>query len=239
MALIERLSWDSTFFGFPVGKLNAETLSRAQLEQVEDKVRELGIRCLYWDAGCGDYESAQAAAASSFVPIEVRVLLSLKDGHEFEQQPQDLSPIEDASARDLPQLVSIAEELSEHSRFRLDPNFPADAGKRLYRVWIEKSLGGYADRIVIARRDNRAVGFVTCRFEDGTGKLELVAVANDQCGQGYGAALVHEACNGLREQGVQRIDVVTQGHNVAAQRFYQGCGFRTFKVSTLYHAWFE
>ena len=93
MALIERLSWDSTFFGFPVGKLNAETLSRAQLEQVEDKVRELGIRCLYWDAGCGDYESAQAAAASSFVPIEVRVFLSLKDGHEFEQQPQDLSPI--------------------------------------------------------------------------------------------------------------------------------------------------
>ena len=239
MALVERLEWDSAFFGFPVGRLKEKSLSSQQLEQVEDEARELGMRCLYWEAAASNYESALAAAAGRFVPVELRVILSLNDWDALEREAEELTSIGDSAAEDLPQLVSIAEELSEHSRFRLDPNFPQGSAKRLYRVWIEKSLDGYADRIVVARRENRAVGFVTCRLDDGTGKLELVAVANNARGRGYGAAMVHEACRGLRQQGAERIEAATQGHNVAAQRFYQQCGFRTSRVSMVYHAWFE
>jgi ribosomal protein S18 acetylase RimI-like enzyme len=39
--------------------------------------------------------------------------------------------------------------------------------------------------------------------------------------------------------GVQRVSVVTQGRNVAAQKLYQSCGFTTCSVQLWYHWWLE
>jgi ribosomal protein S18 acetylase RimI-like enzyme len=38
-------------------------------------------------------------------------------------------------------------------------------------------------------------------------------------------------------QGLQRAQVVTQGRNIAAQRLYQKCGFRTGEIALWYHRW--
>jgi RimJ/RimL family protein N-acetyltransferase len=47
-----------------------------------------------------------------------------------------------------------------------------------------------------------------------------------------------EALQWFADQGMDSMEVVTQGRNVAAQRLYQKCGFATKEVQLWYHHWF-
>jgi len=42
----------------------------------------------------------------------------------------------------------------------------------------------------------------------------------------------------LARQQIDKVSVVTQGHNLAAQRLYQRCGFLTHSIKFYYHKWF-
>jgi len=57
--------------------------------------------------------------------------------------------------------------------------------------------------------------------------------------QGFGQALLGAAVEWFSEQGVRKIEVATQGHNVSGQRIYQRNGFLTRSVEIWYHRWFR
>jgi dTDP-4-amino-4,6-dideoxy-D-galactose acyltransferase len=79
---------------------------------------------------------------------------------------------------------------------------------------------------------------VTClRGDAGTGSIGLVGVAEAARGRGLGGRLVAAALGWFAGQGVERVEVVTQGRNVAAQRLYQAHGFRTRRVEVSFHRW--
>jgi ribosomal protein S18 acetylase RimI-like enzyme len=71
-----------------------------------------------------------------------------------------------------------------------------------------------------------------------TGRIGLAAVDRGQHGQGIGRAMIDHALPWFSERHVQEIDVITQGRNVAAHRFYQSAGFLTKTVECWYHKWF-
>jgi dTDP-4-amino-4,6-dideoxy-D-galactose acyltransferase len=51
--------------------------------------------------------------------------------------------------------------------------------------------------------------------------------------------LVDQALAWFAQQKVTRVQVVTQGRNILAQRMYQRSGFVTHTVKLWYHRWFE
>jgi GNAT superfamily N-acetyltransferase len=65
----------------------------------------------------------------------------------------------------------------------------------------------------------------------------LMAVAEKAHGQGFGHDLVKASLWWFANQGATRVRVATQGRNIAAQRLYQACGFRTCAVHLWYHWW--
>jgi ribosomal protein S18 acetylase RimI-like enzyme len=173
---------------------------------------------------------------------DVRVTLerSLGNGVNAAAFCESLTPYVPA---DLDDLRAIARAGHCDTRFYRDRNFPPEMCNRLYETWIEKSCQGQADAVFVARLTGRAVGYVTCHLETNsdvaTGSIGLVGVALTAQRKGFGQALIETALCWFGEHGVERVTVVTQGHNVAAQRLYQRCGFATCDVRFWFHRWFR
>jgi dTDP-4-amino-4,6-dideoxy-D-galactose acyltransferase len=110
----------------------------------------------------------------------------------------------------------------------------------LYAVWIEQSVKGYADFVLVAELDGQPAGFVTCHLKPGEiGDIGLIAVDAACQGRGLGQQLVTSALRAFSDRGPRIVTVVTQGRNIRSQRLYQKCGFVIRRVDLWYHKWFN
>jgi ribosomal protein S18 acetylase RimI-like enzyme len=69
------------------------------------------------------------------------------------------------------------------------------------------------------------------------GSRAAIGVGPAARGHGVGTALVEALLSWAGSRGAERVTVVTQGRNVAAQRLYQRCGFLTRSIHLWYHHW--
>lgn len=111
----------------------------------------------------------------------------------------------------------------------------------MYEIWVEKSLSGYARAVLVTGEPGHPEGFVTCNtsMPEAIGKIGLVGVSRTDRGRGVGKALILESLHWFARQGMESVEVVTQGRNIPGQRLYQKCGFITKEVRFWYHRWFE
>ena len=105
-------------------------------------------------------------------------------------------------------------------------------------TWIERSCTGYADAVLVAERDGRPAGYITCDLSHSYGQIGLLGVGEAWQGQHIGPALINGALHWFGERGIEWVQVVTQGRNIRAQRAYQRCGFVSAQMQLWYHRWF-
>jgi dTDP-4-amino-4,6-dideoxy-D-galactose acyltransferase len=196
------------------------------------------IDCLYFLADAGDELTVPLAEQNGFNLVDVRVTLQLN----LQKRPSAgvKLPLEIrvASRSDRAALVAIARVSHRDTRFHYDRHFARERCDDLYATWIEQSCDGYADIVLVADRDGQAVGYVTGHLrEQGVGQIGLFAVSSEYQGQGVGRALAEACLNWFDERGMKTGLVVTQGRNIAAQKLYQACGFRTDALNLWYHYW--
>lgn len=85
--------------------------------------------------------------------------------------------------------------------------------------------------ILVAKKDHQIVGMVNLLFTISTALGERVALLEDMVvfpdarGQGVGSQLLSEAIAFARQQGCQRITLLTDHDNLTAQDFYAKQGF--------------
>jgi len=141
-----------------------------------------------------------------------------------------------ARASDGPALEELARASTMPSRFFADPGFPRERCRELYAAFVRRGLADPA-RVTLAAP--AAAGAIVCHRDEpaGVGTIELVAVAPALQGQGVGRALVAAALADFAKAGLGTAVVVTQAVNVAAQRLYQGAGFRTRHAGVWLHCW--
>ena len=228
--------WDSEFFGFSIARVDGQP-DPAQLARL---AQEAGVRCAYCFCPAGDAAAIRSAELSLFRLADIRIVLEAQLGEVLSERPSaadDEFLVDIARPDDFDDLRPIAAELSAYSRFAFDPGFGAVQARRLYERWVETSLDGRADLVIVARNAKRVLGFITCRTNGTVSAMELVAVRNGATGSGVGTALMRQAAVGLRNFGCQMVEVVTQGRNPRAVKFYERCGFRVRDVSLVYHRW--
>jgi GNAT superfamily N-acetyltransferase len=236
------LEWDSNFFGRNIASVSVERLDAEQHDQVRFWCEANAIDCLYFLAD-PDGANLSRAQDNGFYLRDVRVTLDRRiEALEIEAAPRD-DAVGPYAPHDLDDLRATARSSHCDTRFYRDGNFSTELCDRLYETWIEKSCRGRADAVFVARLNGRAVGYVTCHLKasDGVanGSIGLIAVAETAHGKGLGQALIEAALRWFDESGVARVDVVTQGHNIAAQRLYQKNGFATCQVRFWFHRWFR
>jgi dTDP-4-amino-4,6-dideoxy-D-galactose acyltransferase len=218
--------------------MTVERLTEETVAQARAWCECNGIDCLYFLADATDPTTVTLAEGNGFHLVDVRLTLErkLKDIPPSRPVPGVIRP---GTVLDGPVLRLIASQSHRDSRFYYDPYFSTSQCDALYQTWIEKSLNGYAEAILVAELEKETVGYISCHLRSPTtGQIGLFAVGSKARGKGLGQDLVRESLWWFASKGILRVTVVTQGRNVSAQRLYQRCGFETQSLQLWYHRWF-
>jgi len=239
--VVQRLEWDSDFFGFPIACLYSKRLTPAVLALVERQCQQDAIECLYFLTDTGDRALWADAERAGFKCVDERWTYRARADAASAALGSDPS-IRLGTAADAASLAEIASDAYEASRYFFDRHFPREACQRFYGDWIQKSLRGAFDHVVLVAEDadGTACGYISCRaMSANLGRIGLVGIAPGSRGEGLGARLVAAAVGWFREAKLARIEVVTQGRNTPAQRLYERAGFELEKTELWFHKWFR
>lgn len=242
IGLVDRLDWDSHFFGLNIATLHPRRVRDSIMRFALAKCAEERIDCLYYLCDCNDAESVKLAEANRFHFVDIRLEFEIclnKAPPWTAEPPTAGTEIRTARESDIPELAKIAEESYVHSRYYFDRRFPIELYRRFYRDWVAKSVRGQFEKVAfVATVDGRAAGYVTCGPKGlNRGRIGLVGISPLHQGRGLGKQLIARAFAWFREQNLPMVEVVTQGRNIPAQRLYQSCGFRTGRANLWYHKW--
>jgi dTDP-4-amino-4,6-dideoxy-D-galactose acyltransferase len=238
----ELLPWDSEFFGLPIGRVCGHTLDEAQATKIDQWGSREKVAGLYFLARADCTRTIQTAERSGFCLVDIRVTFECKN---VDSLPSDSWKSADILIRpfqpqDLPAVQAIARTAHCDTRFFSDPHFPRARAETLYATWIGLECQGRAQQVFVAATSDTAIGYISCHLDltTGIGKIGLVGIDSRFRGQGLGRALVLTSLRWFASQHAQRVTVVTQGKNLAAQRLYQRCGFLSADLQLWYHKWY-
>ncbi len=236
MSNFQILEWDSNFFGFGTARVLPAYLEKETLEKILKKLQTRGIRLAYWSV-----ESAASFEVNHLGGRLVdRKVTYQRDLRSSLPQPARMHAKVEEFRKGMPedQLLALAVQAGEFSRFNRDPQFPHEKFMALYHEWMRKSLvGEMAEKVLIIQESNQIAGMVTLSSEDKHGEIGLIAIDEAFRGKGYGEALVHAAQDWSRQRGFAEAQVVTQRDNQPACRLYEKCGYTLKKLEYFYHFW--
>ena len=244
MDLYEILDWDTNFFGFTVARILPCRLSEKELCEILEDMKRNNVRLAYWASDPED-EVSQTCARNSNAILVDRKTTYLIESRDINLRSSlmctsELLVDEYLELRSTPELEDLAVQAGLYSRFKLDMLIPENKFVELYKIWIRRSVNkDIARKVFVARRDGKIAGMVTVGEKDGRADIGLIAVDASLRGKNAGIALVQVAqAWGVRE-GYPSAQVVTQGDNIPACRFYEKCGYRVDKVENIYHFWID
>lgn len=243
--LCEELPWDSKFFGISIARAIPAHLDAPACDATLEWCRSHGVDCLYFLATPDDTTTIRLLDEGGFQLVGVRVTLAR---HAPAGSGDVRGNVRSAVEADIPVLRDIASSAHRDTRFYADRRFDAARCDELYATWIENSVGGYADHVLVAERDNAPVGYLTLHVAkpgpapDAAGRparIGLFAVHERYRNQGVGRDLLRTAAQVLAEGDVTETSVVTAGRNIGALSLYRSEGFKTLDVALWYHRWFR
>lgn len=231
--MINKLDWDSSFFGYKVGKYilhnQNELLESVFFSQAEE------FRLVY-------IFSKSALQSTLFNLVDVKITLSknIKSEEFIVNSNENLSF--DSFSRgihDLKKLEKLGLQSGVYSRFNLDQCFENNEYEKLYLRWVHESVNGnLAFDNIIAITNGEIVGFTTLQKRTNEiCEIGLVAIDSDQRGKGIGSRLIQEAVNRCITKDFKVLKVSTQETNIPALRLYQKAGFEIESKTFIYHYW--
>ena len=122
-------------------------------------------------------------------------------------------------------------------RFKIDLEFKSNEYSKLYKKWLDKSIDDKKTKVFINLIDNKIAGFITLEEEENCFNIGLLAVEEEFKGRGVAASLIKYCEYFTFEKGKNHIEVVTQGHNIPAIKFYKKNGFKINKIKYIHHYW--
>lgn len=228
--MIEKLNWDSEFFGYPVGKIVLEKGATFAAEAFKSKLSDFKLVYIFSPQELELKESSQIFLADK----KVVFLKQLDKAKQYEIKAE-INEYDGPLSDDLLELVL---ESGIYSRFRVDKHFKNKEFERLYTEWILKSLdGGIAEKVYVSRVDREMAGFITVGLKNGRTDIGLISVNEKFRGMSIASSLISVACNYSIAKSIYKIQVVTQGDNIPAMKLYQHNGFEIEEITYIYHYW--
>ena len=232
------LGWDTDFWGKPIARVDAPRLTPEAISDIDAWCGANGVRCVFFLADVADSASTLAAERGGFFLTDVRVTFK-GDLHGRRAQPR--LGLRTARPEDHAALEELARISHGTTRFFHDPYFDDDRCGELYARWMRDSLERGAAEVLVAEADGKPIGYATCELdEDGElGRIGLIAVEPSAQRRGIGRALCEGAFDCFTRLGAQRVEIVTQGRNLSAQRVFQRAGAHVDAIELWFHKWYQ
>lgn len=216
-----------------IGRVEGDALSAELVMRVDRWADEHEVACVYFLASGDDPASAHTAEDAGFHLMDLRTELSR------EAAPEPTKGLRLARDDDREVLRGIARSSHGITRFYADPRFPDDRCDDLYATWIDRSLDGWAQAVLVAEAEDVPSGYVSVHLDGEHGSIGLIAVDERARGRGLGETLSRGAVDWCTAQGAKSVSVVTQGRNAAALRTFERAGFRAQSVGIWFHKWYD
>lgn len=229
------LTWDSDFFGVRVGMCALSAADLEDWEHCQAQLRDWGKGLQYLQTDSAEV-GARLAALLPDACRDERLL--------FAKQLQPLSPmalppsvgyVREASGA----LHALAYASGHCSRFfrdaRLRPHFWG-----LYDRWLLRALENPAEVVWGLYMQGELVAMLTAHCQEDIVRIGLLAVAEAYRGQGLGRLLMASfEQEAFRLWGCRQLQVLTQGQNTYACRFYADMGYAVQQRQYMFHYWTE
>lgn len=230
------LEWDTQFFGVRIGRATPSDLDAARWQKLLAEARAMDLRCLYVLREDSDLLTGRTLEQAGHPVLDERRTFVCELPSSVAVPSIAVRPAQEA---DLPELERISAAAYTDSRFWMDPHFSRERCAQLYRIWIERSVRETAQAVLVSELEHRPVGSVTVHLHPTHAQIGLIAVDEAARGRGIARALMLGAMRFALQAGRQRMEVVTQGRNLAAQHLYQSLGFQLTRVQCWHHVWLE
>jgi len=242
--------WDSAHFNLNIGKMNScffgsEADLNARIVLSKNLMKESkrkNFDLLFARVPMDDMLTVIALERVGAVLTDVLMTLQ-KDLDDFSISNTEVKGVDvtEASKEDVRTLYEIGRKAFKFDHFHSDPLLSTNLSDELYAKWAVNSLYGLADKVLVAKRKHRVVGFITCKIESLTQKckfgfIDLIGVEPREGGKGIGSLLVNKALNWFTEF-VPSVYVATQVRNMTAMRLYTRLGFKPVYSEATMHLW--
>lgn len=229
--MVERLQWDSDFFGLRICRINIASNEEWYMLQQEAISLRKQYDLIYVFS---DQELLTDTNGMHLVDIKTIYAKSIDSSAIMPTAIECYQ--ESVPNADLYRLALIC---GTYSRFRLDDKLPVDSYERMYRCWMERSLdGSMADVVLVHRTDTQIDGMITLKIEANVAHIGLVAVDEGAQGKGIGTMLIKSVEAYLQGNTmVRHLKVATQWANKPACHLYEKNGFVVEEKSNIYHWW--
>lgn len=225
MADLEKLEWDSEFFGKQVFSLKSS--SEQLIAKAIESLPNDSLLYIFSDKELNKYKDF-------LVDKKVTFNVSLSDIEVF-PFPSDciLNSVKPFLKSDL-ELLAI--ESSVFSRFRVDPKIDNIKADDLYRKWINKAISDVSTFEIIGVEINaKLAGMNMIKQSTDCHQIELIAVSNEHHRKGIGNKLINACFANALKSKVSKVSVITQLDNVKACGLYESKGFKISNIKYIYH----
>jgi len=232
-------AWLAGIFGRAVFRVDVSAgAGRVAADAVRADARARAAAFYYAKVDTADVATVRELGTAGFSVVDVNVTLDRPPAPAPE--PSRDIDVADIRADQHDAVLDIAGRAFRYSRFHLDPMIPTALAHRVKREWIESYLAGRrGERLLVATRDGRAVGFLAVLVTQAQGKvarvIDLVATAPEAQGLGVGTALVGGFVRAAGP-GSDVLRVGTQVANAPSIRLYSRMGFQVARSTYVMHA---
>jgi hypothetical protein len=231
--LIERLAWDSEFFGVPIARADLTGASADRLRAIDAEAQAEGIACLYGALDPTDETAAHLVQRFGHRLVEVALTFE-RPATPFTPRP-GASNVRRGTPDDVPALEPAIKTLAPWSRYAADPRFGLDAARRMHEAWIGRAARDTEKRaLYIAYDDTGITGFATF-VRSPVPRVDLEGVTKP--GSGAADALqdtLHRWAEGGRVEAGP-----CAARNIPPLRHLERLGFRMCRARYLFHRWLD
>lgn len=230
---VEFLEWDSSFFGWSVGRTQLErSFNPVKLKRLLDRS---GCRVVY--LFLDEPDEVSVSTIQTIAPLcDLKCVYFKQLKRRNKKAPDHIFPYTGNVTDRLKDLAFIS---GTYSRFSTDTHFKPYF-ESLYTEWVRQSVSGsISDIVFVFREEGHLGGFITVAKDTKKSMctIGLLAVHPDFQGRGIASKLldmVEVWANGSK---IKCIDVVTQGENIPACRLYEKNGYSLCKKTAVFHYW--
>lgn len=226
--MINKLTWDSDFFGFNVGKF---TVENTKFDEINFKEESKNFQLVYL------FSNQEINVSDDLKLVDIKTTFEKKINTNIVDNKSIISF--DSEIHNYKELEELAYLSGVFSRFKIDENFRNNEFEKLYKIWLDNSLDfSFAFQVLVKVINGKITGFVTLKKNnEETSEIGLIAVSADFQGRGIASELIQKAEYESLKKGLKTIKVRTQFENKPAVKLYLKNGFEIIQKTIIYHYW--
>ncbi|MFL2143619.1 GNAT family N-acetyltransferase [Ruoffia sp. FAM 20857] len=234
--LIEKLEWDTNYFGVDSAIIK---LYDTLLEEEQDNLVQISKEFNFVTIAniCNNPLNNQwinTKTPSIMVDINIQFEKEILDKNKNDKNIFVKNQLENNV-----QLLKLAENSFNYSRFMNDPYLNKEKARKIYYNWTLNSFRKDNKYFVYYKDEESIYGFILFSMDKLSATVELIAVDENYRGKNLGTRLIKALENYVLEQKKYRIKVGTQINNIPAINFYINNKFKMKSISSTYHLWWN